>query len=78
MNMVQQIFSEICNSESHIFRPYQSHFRTDRSLLNHFENPTEVGQKLSEVSLRGIHAIFERLRHFLRKSTLDMKTQYMI
>ena len=42
------------------------------------ENPTEVGQKLSEVSLRGIHAIFERLRHFLRKSTLDMKTQYMI
>ena len=42
------------------------------------ENPTEVGQKMSEVSLRGIHAIFERLRHVLRESTLDMKTQYMI
>ena len=38
----------------------------------------EVGQKLSEVSLGGIHAIFERLRHVLRESTLDMKTQYMI
>ena len=38
----------------------------------------EVGQKLSEVSPRGIHAIFERLRHVLHESTLDKRTQYMI
>ena len=38
----------------------------------------QVGQKLSEVSPRGIHAIFERLRHVLHESTLDKRTQYMI
>merc|ERR1719186_1170900 len=38
----------------------------------------EVGQKLTEVSPRGIHAIFERLRHVLHESTLDKRTQYMI
>ena len=39
----------------------------------------EVGQKLSEVSPRGIHAIFERLRHVLHEVTgLDKRTQYMI
>jgi len=38
----------------------------------------EVGQKLTEVSPRGIHAIFERLRHVLHESTLDKRVQYMI
>merc|ERR1712025_489744 len=38
----------------------------------------EVGQKLGEVSPRGIHAIFERLRHVLHESNLDKRTQYMI
>jgi pre-mRNA-splicing factor CWC22 len=38
----------------------------------------ESGQKLSEVSPRGIHAIFERLRHVLHESLLDKRTQYMI
>ena len=40
----------------------------------------EVGQKLSEVSPRGIHAIFERLRHVLHEqgAGLDKRTQYMI
>ena len=38
----------------------------------------EVGQKLTEVSPRGIHAIFERLRHVLHESTLDKRTQHMI
>jgi hypothetical protein len=40
--------------------------------------PVQVGQKLTEVSPRGIHAIFERLRHVLHESTLDKRTQYMI
>lgn len=30
------------------------------------------------MSPRGIHAIFERLRHVLHESTLDKRTQYMI
>ena len=38
----------------------------------------EVGQKLSEVSPRGLRSIFERLRHVLHESTLDKRTQYMI
>lgn len=38
----------------------------------------ECGQKLTEVSPRGIHAIFERLRHVLHESLLDKRTQYMI
>ncbi len=38
----------------------------------------ECGQKLGEVSPRGIHAIFERLRHVLHESLLDKRTQYMI
>jgi len=38
----------------------------------------EVGAKLTEVSPKGIHAIFERLRHVLHESTLDKRTQYMI
>lgn len=33
---------------------------------------------MTEVSPRGIHAIFERLRHVLHESTLDKRTQYMI
>ena len=38
----------------------------------------ECGQKLSEVSPRGINAIFESLRTVLHESTLDKRTQYMI
>jgi pre-mRNA-splicing factor CWC22 len=38
----------------------------------------ESGQKLSEVSPRGVHAIFESLRHVLHESLLDKRTQYMI
>lgn len=38
----------------------------------------ESGQKLSEVSPRGVHAIFESLRHVLHESQLDKRTQYMI
>ena len=38
----------------------------------------ECGQKLTEVSPRGINAIFERLRHVLHESKLDKRTQYMI
>ena len=38
----------------------------------------ECGQKLSEVSPRGINAIFEGLRTVLHESTLDKRTQYMI
>lgn len=38
----------------------------------------ECGQKLTEVSPRGIHATFERLRHVLHESLLDKRTQYMI
>ena len=38
----------------------------------------ECGQKLTEVSPRGIHAIFERLRNVLHESKLDKRTQYMI
>ena len=38
----------------------------------------ESGQKLTEVSPRGIHAIFESLRHVLHESQLDKRTQYMI
>ena len=30
------------------------------------------------MSPRGIHAIFERLRHVQHESTLDKRTQYMI
>lgn len=38
----------------------------------------ECGQKLQEVSPRGVHAIFESLRHVLHESKLDKRTQYMI
>lgn len=38
----------------------------------------ECGQKLSEVSPRGINAIFESLRTVLHESNLDKRTQYMI
>ena len=38
----------------------------------------ECGQKLTEVSPRGIHAIFDRLRNVLHESSLDKRTQYMI
>jgi hypothetical protein len=38
----------------------------------------ECGQKLTEVSPRGIHAIFDRLRNVLHEANLDKRTQYMI
>lgn len=38
----------------------------------------ECGHFLSEISPRGIHAIFERMRNVLHEGTLDKRTQYMI
>uniref|UniRef100_A0A3Q2WMZ6 Pre-mRNA-splicing factor CWC22 homolog n=1 Tax=Haplochromis burtoni TaxID=8153 RepID=A0A3Q2WMZ6_HAPBU len=38
----------------------------------------ECGLKLTEVSPRGINAIFERLRNVLHESTIDKRVQYMI
>ena len=38
----------------------------------------ECGQRLSEVSPRGITSIFEALRTVLHESSLDKRTQYMI
>nr|XP_006814574.1 PREDICTED: pre-mRNA-splicing factor CWC22 homolog [Saccoglossus kowalevskii] len=38
----------------------------------------ECGQKLTEVSPRGIHAIFERLRSILHEAQIEKRVQYMI
>uniref|UniRef100_S4RMV5 Pre-mRNA-splicing factor CWC22 homolog n=1 Tax=Petromyzon marinus TaxID=7757 RepID=S4RMV5_PETMA len=38
----------------------------------------ECGLKLTEVSPRGINAIFERLRNILHESQIDKRVQYMI
>ncbi|XP_076368579.1 pre-mRNA-splicing factor nucampholin [Tachypleus tridentatus] len=38
----------------------------------------ECGMMLSEVSPRGINAVFERLRNILHESQLDKRVQYMI
>ncbi|XP_056670785.1 pre-mRNA-splicing factor CWC22 homolog [Monodelphis domestica] len=38
----------------------------------------ECGLKLTEVSPRGIHAVFERLRNILHSSEIDKRVQYMI
>uniref|UniRef100_A0A4W3J131 Pre-mRNA-splicing factor CWC22 homolog n=1 Tax=Callorhinchus milii TaxID=7868 RepID=A0A4W3J131_CALMI len=38
----------------------------------------ECGMKLTEVSPRGINAIFERLRNILHESQIDKRVQYMI
>eukprot|EP00040_Diaphanoeca_grandis_P028650 m.166256 g.166256 ORF g.166256 m.166256 type:complete len:870 (-) comp31420_c8_seq2:306-2915(-) len=38
----------------------------------------ECGRFLTEVSPRGIHAIFERMRSVLHEGSLDKRTQYMI
>ena len=38
----------------------------------------ESGMKLSDVSPRGIHSIFERLRNILHEGNLDKRVQYMI
>ncbi|XP_076024214.1 pre-mRNA-splicing factor CWC22 homolog, partial [Genypterus blacodes] len=38
----------------------------------------ECGLKLTEVSPRGVNAIFERLRNVLNESTIDKRVQYMI
>eukprot|EP00795_Rhopilema_esculentum_P013655 gene13655-4555_t len=38
----------------------------------------EVGQKLSEVSPRGLNAVFERLRNILNEGEVDKRVQYML
>lgn len=38
----------------------------------------ECGMKLTEVSPKGVHAIFERLRSILHEAQLDKRVQYMI
>ena len=38
----------------------------------------ECGQKLSQVSPRGLDSVFSTLRNLLHESTLDKRTQYMI
>uniref|UniRef100_A0A8D0GPJ9 Pre-mRNA-splicing factor CWC22 homolog n=1 Tax=Sphenodon punctatus TaxID=8508 RepID=A0A8D0GPJ9_SPHPU len=38
----------------------------------------DYGLKLTEVSPRGINAIFDRLRHILHESKIDIRVQYMI
>ncbi|XP_053386760.1 pre-mRNA-splicing factor CWC22 homolog [Mercenaria mercenaria] len=38
----------------------------------------ECGQKLTEVSPRGINAIFERLRNILHEGQIDIRVQYMM
>lgn len=38
----------------------------------------EAGLKLTQLSPRGVHAIFERLRNILHEGDLDMRVQYMI
>ena len=38
----------------------------------------ECGQKLTDVSPRGLTAIFDRLRHVLHEAALDKRVKYMI
>ncbi len=38
----------------------------------------EAGQRLQELSPRGLHAVFERLRGILHESDIDKRTQYII
>lgn len=38
----------------------------------------ESGQKLGEVSPRGLTAVFDRLRHVLHEAELDKRVKYMI
>ncbi|BFZ15460.1 hypothetical protein BsWGS_18499 [Bradybaena similaris] len=38
----------------------------------------ECGQKLTDVSPRGINSIFERLRNILHEGQLDVRVQYMV
>lgn len=38
----------------------------------------EVGQKLADVSPRGLTAVFDRLRHVLHEANLDKRVKYMI
>ncbi|XP_072031453.1 uncharacterized protein [Amphiura filiformis] len=38
----------------------------------------ECGLKLQEVSPRGIHAIFERMRNILHEAQIDKRVQYMV
>ncbi len=38
----------------------------------------EVGSRLEDVSPKGTHAVFERLRHVLHEGKLEKRVQYMI
>lgn len=38
----------------------------------------EVGSRLDDVSPKGFHAIFERLRHVLHEANLNKRVQYMM
>lgn len=38
----------------------------------------ECGHKISEVSPRGLTAVFDRLRHVLHEADLDKRVKYMI
>lgn len=38
----------------------------------------EVGNRLEDVSPKGTHAVFERLRHVLHEGHLEKRVQYMI
>lgn len=38
----------------------------------------ECGQKLGEVSPRGLNGVFDRLRHVLHEADLDKRVKYMI
>ena len=44
----------------------------------HFSSQNTLKYCLFQVSPRGVHAIFESLRHVLHESLLDKRTQYMI
>ena len=48
-------------------------------LENATDDSVEVaGQKLGEVSPRGLTAVFDRLRHVLHEADLDKRVKYMI
>lgn len=38
----------------------------------------ECGQKLTELSPRGVNAIFERMRNILHEAQVELRVQYMI
>ena len=40
--------------------------------------PQEIGMKLTEISPRGVHAVFETLRSVLHSGRVNARVQYMI